>query len=193
MFRRDVALVVATERGHDADLGDGHVHLLQRFDPPLGLGECLGDRAIGVGFRERLARRDAQAALDVELLRADGARHALRVEIDARVARAGTSLESRGHLLGVGHLRHPLGTDEGRDLDLGKYTIGQQIHEPDLLAGGDGRFLDLHAFAWTKLMNDDAFGQSHERLRQVNRVSRQRALGEGASRQQCRRQPAAGH
>ena len=77
------------------------------------------------------------------------------------VLRPRAALEALGDLLGVGHLRHPLRADEGRHLDLGEHAVGQQIDQPDLLRGGDGGLLDLHPFAGTELVNDDALGESH--------------------------------
>src|SRR5690606_41476390 len=50
-------------------------------------------------------------------------------------------------LCGIGHLRHPVGAYETRDLDLPEAAIGQHVNEADLVGDRDDPRLILQAVA----------------------------------------------
>lgn len=81
--------------------------------------------------------------------------------------------------LGVGHLRHRLGRDEGRDLDSVQASLGQRLHQCRALLERVDPLFDLEALARALLVEMDATGTiaGHALAPQLNLMPSPRAIG----------------
>ena len=130
----------------------------RRFGHGLEAGDGFGDRTVDVLLREGLAG----PAEDHDFVRAGGQRalEALHVGRQHRVDRAGAARDARHHLGAVGHLRHPLGRDEGSRLDIGKAGGGQAVDQLHLDVGGHEFLFILQTVARRYFDDLDAEGKA---------------------------------
>jgi hypothetical protein len=157
----DITLVIAAECRHHTNLGDRHLPLAGGLDALDRLRERFIDAAVGVLAREGFAGGDAQFSEHRELARLQRPHHPLTIQVDARVDRTGPGLYARHDLLSVGHLRDPLGADEGRHLNLRESALRQAIDQTNLVRRRNRILLDLHSLTGPDLMDVDALGQAH--------------------------------
>ena len=132
--RRHLALVGAAQGAGDI-AADADLRGLSGLADRREAGQAVGDRAVDVLVAEALGG----GAEHRDLGRAGGARRleALHVGGEHGIAHAVAAPDPGHHLGAVGHLRHPLGRDEGGGLDHRQAALGEPVDERDLGRGGD--------------------------------------------------------
>ncbi|MNL11905.1 hypothetical protein D3C87_1327590 [compost metagenome] len=153
-----LALIRAAQRARDA-AAQPHAGFLGGSRHRLEAGDGLGDRAVDVLLRERLAGR----AEDHHLVGPGrhGALEAAQVRRQGRIQRAGAALDARHDLGAVRHLRHPLGRDERRGFDIDEARVGELVDQCHLDVGGHHRFLVLEPVARAHFDDLHVLGHGH--------------------------------